>query len=344
MTENTQSISPKTRLHYVAGVFYFAFRALVGAYAVSILISILIHFFLDESVSDIVGLINSTLYFMMIGTVILLPICLILRRKELVLMLLPSVIVWMVWTIPAYLPKSVPQAPPDASTITILTYNLLAINDNYADIIHLIREADADIVALQELNYDASDIIADQLQDIYPYMELHPAGIPGMGILSKYPLSDCTDWKISRQYQQRCLITITDKSIVFYNTHPSTPLTADGFRWRLRDLEAIFGRVNADIEAGETVIMAGDWNLTPLSDPYERITQQFSDAYAQVGQGIGFTYRLHNLGRIGLAGGVPIVRIDYVFYRAPVVALEARVWHENAESDHIPVWVKLALP
>jgi endonuclease/exonuclease/phosphatase (EEP) superfamily protein YafD len=343
MTENNPIITPKTRPQFLVGIFYLAFRAISGAYAMSILISLLIHLFIPESVSEIVAFTNSTLYFMMIGTLVLLPIFLFLHRWEIVAMLLPSVIAWVLWTVPAIMPKPAPQIPPDATSITILTYNLLANGRDHEGVIRIIDEANADVVVLQEFGTDVADTLTSQFLDEYPYREFYAGGIPGMGIMSRYPLEECSRFRVVFQHQ-RCLLRVDDQTVVLYNVHTMSPLTGRGFALRQQDIDAVLMLADADREAGETIIMAGDWNMTPLSDGYEQVTAHFSDAYAQIGQGIGFTYRLHNLGRFRFGEGIPVVRIDYVFYTAPLIAQEARVWHENAGSDHIPVWVKLALP
>lgn len=343
MTENNLMTNSQKPPHFVVGVFYLAFRAVSGAYAMSILISLFIHLFMSESTSDIVAFTNSTLYFMMIGTLVLLPIFLFLRRWGIVAMLLPCVIAWALWTIPAILPKSAPPVPTDATSITILTYNLLANGRNHEWVVRIIDEANADVVVLQEFGTDVAETLSRELSDEYPYSEFHAGGIPGMGIMSRYPLEACRLFRVVFQHQ-RCLLRVGDQTVVLYNVHTMSPLTGRGFALRQQDIDAVLMLADADREAGETIILAGDWNMTPLSDGYEQVTAHFSDAYAQIGQGIGFTYRLHNLGRFRFGEGIPIVRIDYVFYNAPLIAQEARVWHENAGSDHIPVWVKLALP
>lgn len=345
MTQQTTSIAPQTRLQYIVGVFYFAFRALVGAYALTVFLSLLVHFFLDETISDVVALTNSIIHFTTMGATILLPITLILRRRDLALMLAPSAIFWLVWAIPQFLPKNIPQAPPDATEITILTYNLLAGMEYPDDIRRIITEADADIVVLQELNTITAEMLQRDLHEAYPHMELHPGSIPGVGIISRYELSDCILW-IEIFKHQRCVVSIGDETVILYNVHPMSPLTVDGFNRRRQDLATILARISADMDAELTIIAAGDWNMTPLSDGYAQVREYLNDSYADVGDGLGFTYRLHNLGRLPLLGGrgIPVVRIDYVFYTAPLIAQEARVWHENGLSDHIPLWVELALP
>ncbi|MCU0480489.1 MAG: endonuclease/exonuclease/phosphatase family protein [Anaerolineae bacterium] len=344
MIENTNAIPAQNSLRYIVGIFYFAFRALVGAYAMSVLGALLIHFFISEDTSDLAGFVNSTLYFTMMGSLILLPITIILRRVELILMLTPPVIIWLIWTIPLLLPKTAPIIPPNTPEITVLTYNILVANKNFDGIERILTEADADVVALQELDYDVSDFLEANLKDEYPYMVMIPRGIPGMGIMSKYPLEDCENWREVSQYQQRCLLTLADETIAFYNTHPNTPLSPDGFNKRRVDVRSILDRALADKAAGLQVVIAGDWNAPPQTIAYQQVTSHFEDAFVRMGQGIGFTYRLSSYGILHRIGGLPILRIDYVFYHAPMVALEATVWHENAGSDHMPVFVRLAMP
>jgi endonuclease/exonuclease/phosphatase (EEP) superfamily protein YafD len=343
MTQQASPITPPTRLHYVAGILYFAFRALVGAYALTVFLSLLVHFFLDETLSDMVAFTNSIIHLTTMGATILLPITLIFRRRDLALMLLPSAIFWLVWAIPQFVPKNIPQIPPDATEITVFSYNLLAGMEYSDDIRRIITQADADIVLLQELNPITARMLQRDMRDAYPYMELHPGSIPGMGIISRYELSDCIIW-IEVFQHQRCETNISDEHLILYNVHPMSPLTVDGFNRRRRDLVTILARIQADVEAGLTVIAGGDWNMTPLSAGYAQTTSYLRDAFADAGQGLGFTYRLQNFGRMSLFGGIAVARIDYVFYTAPLIAQEARVWHENGLSDHIPIWVKLALP
>lgn len=343
MTQQSSPIPLSTRLHYVAGILYFAFRALVGAYALTVFLSLLVHFFLDETVSDMVAFTNSIIHLTTMGATILLPLTLIFRRRDLALMLLPSAIFWLVWAIPQFLPKNIPQIPPDATEITVFSYNLLADMEYPDDIRRIITQADADIVLLQELNIVTERMLQRDMRDAYPYMELHPGGIPGMGIISQYELSDCIIW-IEVFQHQRCEITIGDDRLILYNVHPMSPLTVDGFNRRKRDLTSILARIQADIDAGLSIIAGGDWNMTPLSAGYAQTTDYLRDAFADAGQGLGFTYTLQKFGRFSFWEGIPIARIDYVFYTLPLIAQEARVWHENGLSDHIPLWVKLALP
>lgn len=56
----------------------------------------------------------------------------------------------------------------------ILTYNLKSQTENLNSSIAIIRDSDADVVALQELSEEASAIFAETFAENYPYQALHP--------------------------------------------------------------------------------------------------------------------------------------------------------------------------
>ena len=74
------------------------------------------------------------------------------------------------------------------------------------------------------------------------------------------------------------------------------------------------------------VIVAGDFNDTPVSYSYSRIRKGLNDAFVQSGYGAGFTYK----------GNYPSNRIDYILYDN---SLESRYFEitKVRYSDHYPV-------
>ncbi len=77
------------------------------------------------------------------------------------------------------------------------------------------------------------------------------------------------------------------------------------------------------------VIVTGDFNDTPISYTYNRLTRKLSDSFKDAGKGIGSTYRGPLLG----------LRIDYVLHSAGLSAREYKTSDAGA-SDHHPVIVK----
>jgi endonuclease/exonuclease/phosphatase family metal-dependent hydrolase len=76
------------------------------------------------------------------------------------------------------------------------------------------------------------------------------------------------------------------------------------------------------------VVVCGDFNDTPVSYVYHRISKDLEDAFIESGSGTGNTYR----------GNLPYVRIDYVFYSMPLHAHHYQTTKINW-SDHYPVRV-----
>lgn len=80
------------------------------------------------------------------------------------------------------------------------------------------------------------------------------------------------------------------------------------------------------------VIVCGDFNDTPVSYAYNTIGKRLEDAFIEAGSGTGNTFR----------GNLPYVRIDYVFYNAP---LHARIYRTKKIhwSDHYPLTVDFTI-
>jgi vancomycin resistance protein VanJ len=81
------------------------------------------------------------------------------------------------------------------------------------------------------------------------------------------------------------------------------------------------------------VLVLCDCNTTPRTQQYAQMDQRLDDAFKVQGWGLGLThggnYRLHS---------VAIIRIDYLWYREPLLPVRVEVGRERGSSDHLPVW------
>ena len=86
---------------------------------------------------------------------------------------------------------------------------------------------------------------------------------------------------------------------------------------------------------GGLVIVGGDLNATPDMRATERIAGALRDAWAQAGEGEGWTF----------PASAPTARIDYVFVGEGGSIVGARVGTPGAAeaSDHLPVAVDVRL-
>ncbi|QDU40547.1 Endonuclease/Exonuclease/phosphatase family protein [Maioricimonas rarisocia] len=110
---------------------------------------------------------------------------------------------------------------------------------------------------------------------------------------------------------------------------------------RLREIDAMLASMQADLEAGRSLLLLGDLNHGPDSEEYKRwIAAGWVDTFAQVGEGQGLTF----------LSDVPEYRIDYVLATGPIAGRirESRPLFEGAFrrdstdersfalSDHLP--------
>ena len=97
----------------------------------------------------------------------------------------------------------------------------------------------------------------------------------------------------------------------------------NGFIKRAQQAELVKGQINL---SGHPVIVAGDFNDTPVSYSYTKIRKGLNDAFVTSGYGAGFTYR----------GNYPANRIDYILYDD---TLECSYFDiiKLRYSDHYPV-------
>ena len=78
------------------------------------------------------------------------------------------------------------------------------------------------------------------------------------------------------------------------------------------------------------VIVCGDFNDTPVSYTYSKISNVITDSFIEAGNGISSSY----------CGVLPIFRIDYIFHSNDFSANNYKTYHKKY-SDHYPISVSL---
>ena len=232
--------------------------------------------------------------------------------------------------------------------LTVMTYNVGAGLASPLRLVDVLRQSGADIIGLQELAPEQGVAIAARLSEHYPHQTLHPAGIPGKGIISRFPLHESTllDLHPGRPDLQ-AIVEAPDGELTVIVAHPPPPRLG-----RHRARHAALGkepiaRITATASAGHPAILLTDFNRTGWQAAYRQLRRAgLIDAFGTAGRGLGFTlptrvshlaYRGHPLGEIPLP---PLLRVDYVWHTPHFRAIDSWIGH-NAGSDHLPVLAEL---
>ncbi len=247
-----------------------------------------------------------------------------------------------------WMPSITPGYGPQASQFRVMTFNLNGGHDRPDRVIAAIREAQPDIVALQELNPAIAAALERDLKGEYPYRALDPQwGVTGMGVISRFPLRRSAaqlpgdHWVGAPQVVE---IDTPVRTITLLNVHAIPPVgPRDWMTWaigeRERQAEAIaaFARNHR-----KPLVIAGDMNVTPFHRAYRILKSELIDVWRKHGSGAGFTWPGGERTLLGIPIPSWLVRIDYIFISSDLTCVGATVGPWDGVSDHRAVAATLA--
>lgn len=279
---------------------------------------------------------------------------LLLRFRWLVVVLTVPLIALIRYLVPFWV-NDTPQIPPQSAQIRVLTMNYLAREEPQIRAgSELLLEANADIIALQEFGVPAANYLTEHIGEHYPYQALNPQEgrynyVRGQGVFSRFPILEYTYWQYEylpeTHGNQRVVLLIEGQQVVLYNIHPWPPFGFDGFGVSFNEkdaaayrgaIEDIYQRLLAETDP---VIVAGDFNTGDRFVGYGLFRSVLRDGYKDAGKGMGYTYPA-----CGISLLPSLIRLDYVFYSEPFVAIDADIIETCGISDHKAVTVSFALP
>jgi endonuclease/exonuclease/phosphatase (EEP) superfamily protein YafD len=261
MLSNTISIRPLSFRATLWRGFSSLLVGVIAAYGLIVSILLLLRTLVGEQWL-LVALVNAYLHLLLLPAVIIFPLSLVLRRWRLAVLFAPACFTILLHYTPFYLPNTI-DVLPDAPAVTLLTYNLHAERTIFEPMADVIREANADVVALREVTKEAAAYLDHELADLYPYRALHtfPNWYYGRGVLSRYPLTDDHSWAETAPVTvrlQRVEVDVDGVPLTLYNFHAPTshPVWGEGFdfaprRQQIDDMLAL-----ASDDAGGVVLSA----------------------------------------------------------------------------------------
>jgi endonuclease/exonuclease/phosphatase (EEP) superfamily protein YafD len=262
-------------------------------------------------------------------------------------MVAAAVFVWL-WG-GLFWPNGHPE--PEGPVLTVMTYNLLGSNQHAEEIVEALRDSDADIIGLSELNLTVAAAIERELAEDYPYRVLTPQeGVTGGGVISRFPINTSPHGLEDAYWaSQPDVLDVEFEGVhlLFVRAHSSSG--SSRFEDRERQAQLI-----ADLAATTQLplIVVGDFNALDTNESYRVLTGHLYDAWRQAGSGLGNTFpgasrddspgsKRPNLLGIDLPQW--LIRIDYVFCSYDWQPIDARIGPWDGYSDHRPVIAEVAL-
>lgn len=252
------------------------------------------------------------------------------------------------------------KAPPRTETaddpVRIMTFNIWFHSWSEETVQVLEQNGKVDVVALQELTRPMAQRLLDAYGDRYPHHLLQVGtGTPRLGMFSRYPLIPVATEHLAEfdfRIQAARVIAPTGEWLL-YNVHPrATNLISllrkrqsvareatRSLQLRLRCIERLLTEVASQ---GQPVVVVGDFNSTPQSEVYARLSAQLVDVHRTAGWGFGHTFPIHGKDLGGFPRLLPFMRLDMIFHTPDLVALHSRVGTCHGDSDHLPVITALA--
>lgn len=209
------------------------------------------------------------------------------------------------------------------STLRVLTYNVLAdplrVPERVPPLLTLLREADADIIALQEVAPWFMRLLHEQPW-VRAYHETTVDGVRafpgGQYILSRYPIRDCSASVLPGRQRRTVLyadVEIGDMAMRVATTHMESFL--DDGPVRAKQLDLIFG----GLRGVEHALFLGDFNFGDGEPEGASLDPAYRDLWLGLRSGEpGFTWDIDksDLARESSFVGEPSRRLDRILLRS----------------------------
>lgn len=198
-----------------------------------------------------------------------------------------------------------------------------------------LRKLDADVVFLQELSARQAAAI-EACDDLpFPHRALFPRGIPGKGLLARFPLRDARFEELDDGATVLDAILLAPRGeLRLVDVHSRMQLAVLG-PWC--DGSEHIDRWARELPHDLPTLLAGDFNVGTRTPIVAGLRDAgFHEAFEQAGAGLGLSFPVFL--RYRALPLPPIVRIDQVWVRG-LEPLDARLL-ADVGSDHLPLLVR----
>jgi endonuclease/exonuclease/phosphatase family metal-dependent hydrolase len=241
-------------------------------------------------------------------------------------------------------PEITQKLPP----LKVMTYNIRACDFGLKNIIATLKQANADIIALQEVDkyvkrtgrVDQPKKISQALGMYYTFRKhfSYQGGEFGLALLSRYRIDQVKRMKVKRSnlilLKARVHAPGQTVGVVVVHFHPTNPFDDKATKEsntsaRKREAKKAFDTAS---RFQSPVLIMGDFNAASGSYAYDLFKEKYQDACESTG----------NLWRKTWPAKFPVTRIDYIWASKHFKILSCRTINSHA-SDHRPVVARIQL-
>ncbi len=237
-------------------------------------------------------------------------------------------------------PTPAAMTPHEESTLTVTSVNAFIHNREYERVAAVLAASSSDIIAVTELTRPLYEQLQETLGTTHPFVAAEPdLGAFGAAIFSRYPLSDAK--LLGRAPAGTTLLATAqagDRQYRIAAVHPISPMSPGRFHQRNEHLQTLSREITElrQSDPNVSVVVAGDFNLTPWSPHFPQFLEQSGLQHVADGAGIEPTWYAQGVTTFP-AGLV----LDHCFVTPDLTCVSHRVGPSVA-SDHLPVTVQLA--
>ena len=221
----------------------------------------------------------------------------------------------------------------DGPTLRVLSANVLTGNESHDSVIRLVRDADADVVFLMEVNERWVSAL-EPLRAEYPHWHVRAREDNfGVAFLSRIPLTDVeilTSPKGNVPFVEARL-EAGGRPVTLIGLHTLPPVRRRYAAIRNEQMDEAASRVR---NAEGPVMVIGDLNTTSWSSPFDRFLRETGLRDSRRGFGVQATWPAFN----------PVLRIpiDHCLV-SPEIVVRRREVGPAVGSDHFPIVIEVAV-
>lgn len=290
-------------------------------------------------VADLIANLRVQLIFGLMGTTVLLTII----RSWRPVVLMTIVTLWQATFLlsacqnnsnSSLLSQSIDSLPigENLPGLRVFLANVLTRNLHHDQIIAQIEAADPDVIVILELSSQLRDVMQMEFGTSHEYViaEYQDDGNFGIGLWSRYPLTEARIFHLNSQYLPSIEANVEchTRTIRVFATHPLPPVGVRNFQNRNQHLALLAKRIQEQRNAApmRPILVLGDLNMTPWSPLFQDFLTQTELQSAAAGCGLRPTWYRWNAFPFGLI-------LDHGLHSSDVLCKDRRILPANG-SDH----------